>query len=181
MLLMLLCLSSYHNNTAAQSIETIREIETLKRSPDIKIGLSPVAVAVDQLRNKIYVADRDSNTVSVIDSNSGNVTNSIRVGIKPLEIIYVPETNKIYVTNHRSNTVSVIDGFNDKVATQNLEVGKNPSSIDFFQSVEYNKIYVANEGSGTVSVINGSTDKKIGTDIPVGHASHWFSIILNRF
>jgi YVTN family beta-propeller protein len=154
------------NNTSAQNIDPMRETNTQKSSTDIKVGLSPVAIDVDEERNKIYVVNRDSIAISVIDGDSGNTTNDIRVGTKPLDVKVVGDTNKIYVSSHRSNIVSVIDGLSDDVIIRDLGVGKNPNNIASIARVEYNKIYVANEGSGTVSVINGSNDKKVG-DIPI--------------
>jgi YVTN family beta-propeller protein len=73
---------------------------------------NPVDITINNDTNKIYVANEGSNTVSVIDSNSGN-TKSIRVGLEPHSIAIDDEQNKIYVANMKSNTVSVIDGYND--------------------------------------------------------------------
>src|SRR5215813_2222225 len=84
-------------------------------------------MAVSPLTNKIIVANSGSNTVSIIDSDSGNATN-IPVGTFPVQIAVSPTTNKIYVTNYRSNNLSVLDGFtNSKIG--NISVGKSPSCI----------------------------------------------------
>jgi YVTN family beta-propeller protein len=60
--------------------------------------------------DKIYVANADSNTTSVInpidDTNEQNIT----LGFSPYKIAADYYTHKIYVPNGDSNTVSVIDG-----------------------------------------------------------------------
>ena len=60
-------------HTMTISVHSFTKMEAFKRS-QIEVGHAPVKVTVNQLTNKIYVINRDSNTVGVIDSNSGNVT-----------------------------------------------------------------------------------------------------------
>src|SRR5215469_9950591 len=86
-------------------------------------------MAVNPTTNEIYVTKLGSNTVSKINSNTGNVTNirfetfpngtssngTFPNGTSPNRIAINPETNKIYVANSGSNTVSVIDGFDNKI------------------------------------------------------------------
>jgi len=173
-----------YNRTSAQTYDTItKQRETFKNNPQIRIGsglFAPVVqappIAVNPITNKIYVANPDSNTVSVIDSTTGNVTN-IRVGISPIAIGVDDTTNKIYVANSGSDTVSVINGDSDKREQNDIPVGNNPMSILVYQSRphefagrifvgldshhhEADKIYVANSGSDTVSVINASNDEE---------------------
>lgn len=75
------------------------------------VGKNPSDIQINQATNKIYVANSGSNTVSVIDGNSGTLK-TIQVGLDPLSIAICG--NKIYVTNGGgSNTVSVIDSDND--------------------------------------------------------------------
>ena len=77
---------------------------------DISVGSIPYGVGVNVDTNKIFVANNENNTVSVIDGLSNQVLDTIPVGQSPYEIAVNPNTNKIYVTNQGSNTVSVIDG-----------------------------------------------------------------------
>jgi YVTN family beta-propeller protein len=157
-----------HNNISAQTYDTItKQRETTKNNPQIQVGRallpSSTYLAVDPSINKIYVANSRSNTVSVIDSDSGNVTN-IPVGGSPGYLAVSPLTDKIYVANSFSGTVSVINPSSDKVIST-IPVGTYPSFIGIFSRLlaEKEKIYVANSASNTVSVINSSSDKVIST------------------
>src|SRR5215469_13047963 len=82
-------------NTSAQTYGTItKQSEMFRNNPQIPLGIGMEfvsGIAVSPLTNEIYVANSGSNTVSVIDSDSGNVTN-IQVGTFPTQIAVSPST-----------------------------------------------------------------------------------------
>jgi YVTN family beta-propeller protein len=131
-------------------------------------GLSgPLGLAYDSTNKDIYVTNYGSSSnndlagkVSVIDSSTNRVVDTISIGKKPQAIAYDAGNNNIYVANTFSNTVSVINKLaNNAIATipvDNLP-GNSSSGIAYHSS--NGKIYVTNLGSGTVSVIDGSTNK----------------------
>ena len=59
----------------------------------------------------------DSDSVSVIDTNTLNVVATIPVGHNPQDIAWAPDGRFAYVVNNSSNNVSVIDARTDKVTT----------------------------------------------------------------
>jgi len=74
-------------------------------------------MAVDVNGSKIYVANYENNTVSVINAtNDKKEPDNIPVGDHPSRLAVNQQTDMIYVANEGSNTISVIDGFSDKVA-----------------------------------------------------------------
>src|SRR5215471_17971442 len=56
------------------------------------------AVAVNPVTNKIYVANRNTANVTVIDGATNNTT-TVAAGTTPVAIAVNPITNKIYVAN----------------------------------------------------------------------------------
>ena len=135
------------NNVKAQTLETItNERKAFENNPQIKVGIAPSNIAINNITNKIYVTNARSGTVSVIDSNTGSTEKTIRVGASPSFIEVDDSHNKIYVANKDSNTVSVLDGNNDNEIGQ-IPVGKSPQSMAVAQ---IGKIYVANTGDKTV-------------------------------
>jgi len=62
----------------------------------------------------VYVANSDSDSVSVIDGKTNAVTN-VTVGNHPTRMAVNGETNVIYVLNSGSNSMSVIDGSTNKI------------------------------------------------------------------
>src|ERR1700759_4376460 len=74
--------------------------------PALRTGASPIAVAVDPVADKIYLANNDSNNVTVIDG-AGNTTTPVAVGSNPNAVAVDPVAHKIYVANSGSNNVTV--------------------------------------------------------------------------
>src|SRR5258707_424425 len=89
----------------------------------IGAGTNPFAAAVNPVTNKIYVANRGSNNVTVIDG----ATNTpgpmpVPVGATPVAVAVNPLTNQIYVTNNTSNDVTVIDGATNRSGEHTSEL-----------------------------------------------------------
>ena len=111
-----------------------------------------------------YITNYLSNTVSVIDSATNNVTATVPVGSYPRGVAVNPEGTKVYVTNTGSNTVSVIDSATKNV-TATVNLGIYPWGVAV--NPEGTKVYVTNTGSNTVSAIDTATNTVIAT-VPVG-------------
>lgn len=150
----------------------------LRTSPirDVKVENFPLSVAVDEEMNTIFVANSRSNTVSVIDGTSNNLTSNIEVGRKPVAIALdndeVGLDSLMFVVNSDSNTISVIDTTNNTLK-DTIAVGNGPGPVAINSLI--NRLYVVNADSNTVSVIDyfvtkrGSFEStKMGEDIQVG-------------
>ena len=162
-------------NLESNSVSVIDATRNEPYSPTLSVGREPSDLVVNEVVNRLYVANRGSDSVSVIDyliSNDGKFKNTTITNIKvqkyPSNIAINPSTNRIYVANYYSNTVSVIDGSSNTVI-DTISVGSNPSSIAINPST--NRIYVANYGSNTVSAIDGKSDKLL-VNIGVGSFPH---------
>jgi len=132
----------------------------------ISVGSWPEGIAVDTQRNRIYVANWQGDSISVISGADNSVVATIPLagGSKPIAVAANPITDLIYAADYGSNRVSVIDGTNNSV-TATITVGGTPAGIAVNPST--NRIYVANNLDGTVSVINGATNSIVDT-IDVG-------------
>jgi YVTN family beta-propeller protein len=152
------------NNVTAQTLETItKKRKAFENNPQIEVGSKPGAIAVNPQTNKIYVVNSGESTVSVIDSNSGNIAKKIPVGISPTSIAVDTSGNKIYVANQNSSTVSVIDGYNDSEITK-IRVGYSPQDI-LFDSNSHT-LYVA-DSNGSVYVIS-TLSNRVTTNSAIG-------------
>src|SRR5215813_4951845 len=152
----------------------------------IPVDKNPVAVAVNPVTNKIYVAncpDRSSRTIgingtiTVIDGDT-NTSETVEAGLCPTAVAVNPTTNKIYVANfgHTSlycgscfdyGSITVIDGETNATATVKDPNGRFPVAVAV--NTVTNKIYVANNynnSTGNVTVIDGATNSI--TSVPVG-------------
>jgi YVTN family beta-propeller protein len=77
-------------------------------SDTIAVGSRPYSVAFRPYGTQAYVANGGSDTVSVINVATGDVTDTIGVGDVPRSVAFSPNGEKAYVANANGNSVSVI-------------------------------------------------------------------------
>ena len=65
----------------------------------MNVGSGPYGVAVSPDGTKVYVANDNSNTVSVIDTATNTVTATVPVGSYPSGVAVSPDGTKVYVAN----------------------------------------------------------------------------------
>ena len=93
----------------------------------IPVELDPAGVAVHPETRRVYVANRRSASVSVIDGTANRVIARIPVELDPAGVAVHPETRRVYVANRRSGSVSVIDAATNRVvATIPVELSLAP-------------------------------------------------------
>jgi len=114
----------------------------------VPTGVSPDAVAVDPVTNKVYVTNYGSHSVTVIDGAS-NATTTVSAGSNPCAAAVSPVTNKVYVANRGSDSVTVIDGATNSAIP--VAAGTSPSAVAV--NPVTNRVYVANRNSDNVTVI----------------------------
>lgn len=110
-----------------------------------------------------YVANLNSNSVTVIDVPSSFALSSIPVGGGPSGIAVSPDGKQVYVSNNHTNNVSVIDTASSMVVAT-IPVQTQPFGLAF--TPDGTAVYVANAGSNSVSVINTTSQAVVAT-IPV--------------
>src|SRR5579871_15578 len=117
---------------------------------------TPVAGATSSLGN-IYIANRDSDSVSVISGSIFSVINTIHLaaGSHPVMIAGNPSNNKIFVVDQGSNDVTEISTI-DNTIIKVIPVGLQP--IWGVMSTDGLFAFIVNQGDGTVTVIDASLD-----------------------
>jgi YVTN family beta-propeller protein len=140
--------------TAALTFDlTVINVNKPYVSSTTAVGKSPYAIAINHQTNQIYVANQNSDTVTVIDGYNTNLTTTIAVGDHPQAIAINPNTNKIYVANIFSHDVTVIDG--NTLNTTTVAVGREPIALAI--NPKTNQIYVTSGKSNNVTMIDGKT------------------------
>src|SRR5436309_1261599 len=116
----------------------------------LPVGNQPYGVGYDSGNGYVYVANYNSNNVSVI--NGTTVVASVAVGNNPFGVGYDSGNGYVYVANGGSDTVSVING---TTVVASVSVGACPFGVGYDGGKGC--VYVANSGSNDLSVINGAT------------------------
>lgn len=142
---------------------------------DYEVGLAPTGVALDPAATKLYVANYQTDNVSIIDGLSHVVTN-VDAGDAPFGVVVNDENTKLYVSNQLSDNVSVID-----IATHTLEatipVGDAPYGVDI--TPDGSQLFVVNAGDNTVTVISTATNQVVATYQTEGHSSRGFGTFMS--
>lgn len=119
-------------------------------SATVPAGITPSNLAVNPATNKIYVPNKNSQTVSVINGTT-NKPHVLITQPKPETAVVNSTTNKIYV-GHSDGYVTVIDGATDTFTT--IQTGG--SSARLVLNEVTNQIYLP-DGQGIV-VIDGASN-----------------------
>lgn len=139
----------------------------------IAVGLAAFAGSTCALAQPYaYVPNYTGSSVTVLDTATNSVVDTIAVGSAPAGIAVNAAGSRAYVVNRTSRTVSVIDtDTNSVVAT--IPVGTSPLGIAL--SPNGATAYVANVGSNSVTVIDTASNTVSGT-IAVGQQPQDISV-----
>jgi YVTN family beta-propeller protein len=104
-----------------------------------EIPVGKVPFAIDGADPYVYVANRRSGTVSVIDTTARVVVAELTVGKNPSGIAVDPAGRYIYVANSGDDTISVIEcsGSSWQVLNPPLDAGNDPAAIAVGSTVVY--------------------------------------------
>ena len=112
-------------------------------------AVQPNGIAVDAVRNKLYVAYSNLDKLGIVDLTNDSIT-EVAVGDNPVGVALGPRGRGVYVTNNAAGTVSVVDP-DLATVTATITVGTNPAGIEADNDTR--RVFVADTGSSTVSVI----------------------------
>ena len=112
---------------------------------------APGAQALDDLSHYVFVPNRASADVAVIDTRSDTVVAHIPVGAVPHQVAVSQRLGTMAVTNTADNTVSLID-LATLQASATVHLGHEPEHMEIDPAGEV--LAVGNIGEGTVSLVS---------------------------
>ncbi|SFM97037.1 Lactonase, 7-bladed beta-propeller [Streptomyces sp. cf124] len=134
------------------------------RSTEIAVGANPGEVVTSADGRTAYAANQGSNSVSVIDVTSGEVTATVAVGRVPAGLALTPDGDTLWVANYTDGTVQPVDTGTLR-AGATVAVGSGPENMAI--TPDGRTLYVANIHDNTVSPVDLGT-RRAGAAIPVG-------------
>jgi len=117
----------------------------------VAVGVAPVAMAVNEATNRVYVANAGGETVSVIHGESNAVTASVKVGPRPYALAANPATNKIYVSMAFGDTITVIDGSTNSTIAAKVE-NADAIAVD----AKLNKVYLLGYEDTNLTIVDST-------------------------
>lgn len=104
-------------DTIVFPVVNVIRLDTLTRVRDRRITLDtadrpvnmPFASALDRFQNWLYVANAGSDSVSVIDLDTGQALGNVRVGSNPRGLLLNRDNSLLFVHNVLDGTLSIVD------------------------------------------------------------------------
>ena len=109
------------------------DADTYKLKRVIHAGADPEQLAISADGTRLYVANEDTETLSVVDIASGKVLASVKVGEEPEGVTIRPDGKVVYVTCEGDGAVFAIDTQTNKLLKR-IPVGPRPRSIGFLRT-----------------------------------------------
>ena len=139
-----------HNNSFLGKI-SIYNVSDYSTAGEVIVSNNPTFMLWNPLNNTMYVSNKGSNRISVVDTNTFIVNNQIPVGISPTQMVIDTYTNYLYVINEDSDDISVID-LNNNTIFATIAIGFKPVSITIDRNNRL--IYVVCQNSNQVYVVD---------------------------
>lgn len=160
---------AYVSGALSQNIQAINPVsfsagQTISLIPSNEEELEFGGMAFSQDGTKLYVANRGTESVQVLNTSNNALIGNIPLSSNP-EGIVTTSNGRVYVCKVTSDSVAVINGETNTVIT-NITVGDGPETIGINPNETF--AYVLNTDSNNISVINLAT-LVVDTVIPVGN------------
>ena len=159
----------------AASSDSVASAPTLPVA-SIDVGKAPAGVAASDRAGTVFVAERDDDSVALVDVITRQVRVRATVGSHPFALLFDAPRQRLYALNVKSDDVSVLDTRDpnrlDVIAT--VKVGKAPYGAAL--AADGALLYVTNQHDDSVSVIDAASLKLLrtltGFGYPEGVAAH---------
>ena len=122
---------------------------------------------------RVYVTNKGTDNISVIETATGEVIATVPGGDAPRELAVMPDSSKVYVTNEASDTITVIETLTNTVVATITDVGPFPVGIDI--TPDGSRAYVCSWAGSDVWVIDTASNTVVDS-IPLGMATGMLDI-----
>lgn len=111
-----------------------------------------------------YVSNEKDDTISIIDLDTMEVTETIEVGERPRGILFSKDYSKLYICASDSDTVQVMDLATKKIIKE-LPSGEDPEQFALHPNDRH--LYISNEDDALVTIVDTETNEVLA-QIDVG-------------
>jgi DNA-binding beta-propeller fold protein YncE len=151
---------------------TIEIFSPVKRRVVARIShiSNPRGLAVDDPRQRLYVALAGSSHIAVVNSQTWQVEKMVRVAHRPDRLLWVPETKTLYATSQLDRCVSIVDP--ERGEETAIELSALPGDMTYDSARQ--ALLVTLQDVAEVVAINGSHEVadhfKLVASAPTGMA-----------
>jgi YVTN family beta-propeller protein len=123
-------------------------------------GSDPEQFDVSNDGKRLYIANEDAATASIVDVQKGTIDTTVKVGAEPEGVRVSPDGKIVYVTAESDTSIRVLDAATGAVKAR-IKVDRRPRDVAF--SPDGKRAYATAEVGGTVSVIDVAANRVIAT------------------
>ena len=134
--------------------------DTIRIGNPWPVKISVAGLALDDLKNRLYVVTKENNSLYVIDIQSKKVVSQHPLGGEGYTCILSPDHKILYISCWGCDKVLLFDTDQQKM-TGSVTVGDNPNDLCITANGNY--LFVANANDNSVSVIDTRQKKVIET------------------
>ncbi len=120
---------------------------------------NPTKIVVDSNRHLVFVSDKISGVLTILDGVTGKIIDSMKIGDSLWDLDINETTGKLYVSDLVNNEIIILDTVTLEIITS-INVKASPWDVVVNQNT--NLIYVASGTSEAIHIIDGSSDSLIG-------------------
>lgn len=120
-----------------EGLDVVKFIDTKRRvaAYTIGVGKNPVALAVNSDGNRLYVANKDDNSITIVDPRKYTIVKTIYAGVSPHDVQISSDNKYLFVANSGvdngvkgGSCVTILDAETGQVLNV-VETGYGPTSI----------------------------------------------------
>ena len=128
-------------------------VDTSTRSviAELRVGVDPRTVGVDDVGGRAYVANRGGDSLSVIDVAARQVITEVAVGDRPYGVVVSPVAERVYVAVQGRDRVAILDTATLQTVSL-ISIADRPSGLAL--APDGRTLYVTHLLTNTVTVLN---------------------------
>ena len=124
---------------------------------------NPTKIVVDSGRHLVFVSDKISGVLTILDGVTGKIIDSMKIGDSLWDLDIDESTGKLYVSDLVNNEIIIVDTVTLEIITS-INVSASPWDVVVNQNT--NLVYAASGTSEEINIIDGRSDSLIGQISP---------------
>jgi len=142
--------------TANRDSDTVSSFDPAKgqrawKITQIAVGKSPEGIGLSPDEREVWVAHRGDGALSIIDTATDQVKQTLKVGRAPIRVKFTPDGSRVLVSDSQGSDVVVFEAATRK-ELKRIPVGGVPAGI--LMQPDGRRAFVASTQANKVSVIN---------------------------
>jgi len=98
---LLYCVNKFDNSMAMVDIRELKSVKT------VSCGTYPMGIAIDS--KSAYIANGDSDTISIVDLEGKELVSQIKVGEMPIDLHYCEKEKHLITALYKGNSIALVD------------------------------------------------------------------------